>query len=114
MAATISQSTTATRLVSRVICPHCWEPVPARAGALDLRARRPARRPAARARAAAAVPAQPVHAQGDAIDARGMICQHLACPHCHLAVPRGMLEMEPLFLSILGARPAASRTSSPP
>lgn len=40
---------------------------------------------------------------GDAIDARGMVCRSLACPHCHLGVPRGLLEMETTFLSILGA-----------
>jgi hypothetical protein len=40
--------------------------------------------------------------EGDAIDARGQICQQTACPKCHLTVPRGMLEMEPLFLSVLG------------
>ena len=40
---------------------------------------------------------------GDAIDAKGMTCAALACPNCHLTVPRSMLEMEPLFLSILGA-----------
>ncbi len=46
---------------------------------------------------------------GDAIDARGMTCRSLACPHCHLAVPRAMLEMEPLFVSILGS-PASGKS----
>ena len=41
--------------------------------------------------------------QGDAIDAKGMTCRSLACPRCHLPIPRAMLEMEPLFISILGA-----------
>jgi hypothetical protein len=40
---------------------------------------------------------------GEAVDARGFACQQLACPNCHLAVPRPFLEMEPLFLSIFGA-----------
>jgi len=40
---------------------------------------------------------------GEAVDARGFACQQLACPSCHLAVPRPFLEMEPLFLSIFGA-----------
>jgi hypothetical protein len=40
---------------------------------------------------------------GEALDARGFACQQLACPNCHLAVPRPFLEMEPLFLSIFGA-----------
>ena len=46
--------------------------------------------------------------EGDAIDARSMTCRELACPRCHLAIPRAMLELEPLFLSILGA-PATAR-----
>ena len=46
---------------------------------------------------------------GDAINARGMTCRSLACPHCHLAIPRAMLEMEPLFLSILGS-PASGKS----
>jgi hypothetical protein len=46
---------------------------------------------------------------GDALDAKGMTCRDLACPHCHLPVPRGMLEMEPLFFSILGS-PACGKS----
>ena len=46
---------------------------------------------------------------GDAIDSRGMTCRTLACPQCHLPIPRAMLEMEPLFVSILGA-PASGKS----
>ncbi len=47
--------------------------------------------------------------QGDAIDAKGMTCRGLACPRCHLPVPRAMMELEPLFVSILGA-PASGKS----
>jgi hypothetical protein len=47
--------------------------------------------------------------QGDALDARGMICRTLACPKCHLTVPRCALEMEAVFFSILGA-PASGKS----
>ena len=40
---------------------------------------------------------------GRALDEKGEVCQELACPRCHAIVNRGLLEMEPLFLSILGA-----------
>jgi len=40
--------------------------------------------------------------QGNAIDARGMTCQGLACPSCHLPVPRVLVDITPLFVSILG------------
>jgi len=38
-----------------------------------------------------------------------MTARSLACPKCHLPVPRSMMEMEPLFLSILGA-PASGKS----
>lgn len=40
---------------------------------------------------------------GEAIDGREMPCHRLACPSCHLLVPRPMLELPPVFLSIFGA-----------
>ncbi|MGE3820824.1 MAG: hypothetical protein AB7I30_15530 [Isosphaeraceae bacterium] len=40
--------------------------------------------------------------EGKALDERGLPCSTLACPLCHLGVPRILLEIEPLFLSILG------------
>jgi hypothetical protein len=39
---------------------------------------------------------------GQAIDARGVVCQQLACPRCHLILPRSTIEAEPLFMSIIG------------
>jgi hypothetical protein len=41
--------------------------------------------------------------QGFAIDAVGGRCESLACPKCHLIVPRILCETWPLFISILGA-----------
>ena len=41
--------------------------------------------------------------EGEALDAKGLRCCRMACPKCHLAIPSGLLELEPLFLSILGA-----------
>jgi hypothetical protein len=39
---------------------------------------------------------------GNAIDVKGMSCQELACPECHLKVPRSVLVFRPFFLSIAG------------
>lgn len=47
--------------------------------------------------------------EGDAIDARGFACQGLACPRCHLPIPRALLEIQSIFLSILGA-PASGKS----
>jgi len=39
---------------------------------------------------------------GEALDARGMPCQQLACPRCHLVIPRVFLKLEPLIFSLVG------------
>jgi hypothetical protein len=41
--------------------------------------------------------------EGQAIDARGMVCHALACPACHLVLPRVLLENEVTFISIIGS-----------
>jgi hypothetical protein len=39
---------------------------------------------------------------GDAVDARRLPCHRIACPACHLPLPRALLEVDPVFVSILG------------
>ncbi len=39
---------------------------------------------------------------GEALDPRGQVCREIACPHCHLPLPRAMLEHQPLLVSIIG------------
>lgn len=46
---------------------------------------------------------------GNAIDAGGSICTGLCCPNCHLSIPNGLLEISPLFISIVGA-PSCGKT----
>jgi hypothetical protein len=48
-------------------------------------------------------------AVGNAIDARGDRCFRLACPRCHLQIPRAALELESLVVSIFGA-PASGKS----
>ena len=91
------------KLLARVTCPHCWESFPPEqvlwiSEHVDLLGD-PMLGPERQQRF---LPSR-FTAHGDAVDARGMTCRSLACPHCHLPVPRAMLEMEPLFLSILGS-----------
>jgi hypothetical protein len=47
--------------------------------------------------------------EGNALDAKGFPCHSLACPRCHLPVPRALLETEPVFISILGT-PACGKS----
>lgn len=41
-------------------------------------------------------------ASGHAIDPRGASCRDLACPECHLRVPRDALHLAPLIVSVAG------------
>lgn len=40
---------------------------------------------------------------GNAIDVKGVACHDVACPNCHLPIPRALIELEPVFISTLGA-----------
>jgi hypothetical protein len=44
-----------------------------------------------------------------AIDARGMACTRLACPRCHLQIPRQLVDCSPMFISIIGV-PASGKS----
>ncbi len=96
-------------LRSRVTCPHCWAAFspdqalwiaqhPDLIGDPRLGPDEPQRFLPTRFDVA-----------GGAIDAKGFACHELACPRCHLSIPRAMLQMEASFLSILGA-PACGKT----
>ncbi|MCS7304554.1 MAG: hypothetical protein NZ602_05530 [Thermoguttaceae bacterium] len=93
----------------RVICPHCWESFapedilwvsqhPDLLGDERLG-------PEAQQRF---LPTR-FDLQCRALDARGMACHELACPFCHLPVPRAFLESEAFFLSVLGS-PTCGKT----
>lgn len=47
--------------------------------------------------------------QGKALDTGGMASSRLACPRCHLEIPRGVFHLRPIFLSVLGA-PASGKS----
>lgn len=96
-------------LLVRVTCPHCWSHFPPeqalwiaqhpdllndpRLGADHPQRFLPTR----------------FNVDGAALDSRGFPCHGLACPRCHLPVPRALFEMDPTFLSILGA-PASGKS----
>lgn len=47
--------------------------------------------------------------EGDGIDSYGARCPDVACPHCHLSVPRDLLSLRPLTVSVLGS-PACGKS----
>lgn len=46
---------------------------------------------------------------GNAVDRLGFSCKKLACPYCHLQIPRPFIEMQSFFISIAGA-PASGKS----
>jgi hypothetical protein len=92
-----------------VICPHCWKTFPPEevlwiASHVDL---------IGDPRLGNDQPQRFLPTRftidGHALDARGFTCRNLACPHCHLPIPRALLEIEPMFISILGT-PACGKS----
>jgi hypothetical protein len=90
------------RLVPKVTCPHCWNQFPPDQilwvsqhseliGDSVLGPEKPRR----------FLPTR-FTLSGQALDSKGMACQALACPRCHLFIPRSVLDIEPLFISIIG------------
>lgn len=90
-------------LQERVCCPHCWERFPPERSLWITTSPALKGDPRLGAEHQQRFLPERFTADGDALDRRGFPCQDLACPNCHLGVPRACVEMEPLFLSILGA-----------
>jgi serine/threonine protein kinase len=89
------------KLLSQVTCPHCWhrfapEDVLWVAAHGDLHRDQLLGEQQQRFLPSRFTP------DGHALDPSGRVCRELACPRCHLGILRGMLEMEPLFISIVG------------
>lgn len=98
-----------TKLLQQVTCPHCWHRFPPEqilwiAEHVDLLGD-PLAGPDQMQRF---LPSR-FTVRGEAVDAHGFACHQLACPHCHLTIPRPLLEKEPLFFSIFGA-PASGKS----
>ncbi len=87
----------------RITCPHCWKPFPpgdimwiAEHPTLmgdDVLGENEQRR---------FLPSR-FDVDGHAIDVKNITCHELACPACHLPIPRAIIELEAVFISTLGA-----------
>ena len=89
-------------LPTHVLCPHCWHRF-APAQTLWV-ARHEALRgdPVAGPDAMARFRPSRFTPSGMAIDAGGQPCHQLACPRCHLELPRALFETRPVFMSLIG------------
>jgi len=100
---TVEPGSLRSQLVREVVCPNCWERfAPERVwyvashpglygdlllGENALRRFLPTR----------------FHPDGRALDSKGSPCHLLACPRCHLPIPRVVFERPTLFMSIFGS-----------
>ena len=98
MSSTINKS----RILSRITCPHCWHK--SRPHEIKWVSAHPDLRddpkiPDGQRRFV------PTHFEisGQAIDSLNEECTEIACPRCHLIVPRDLVELPPTFFSILGS-----------
>lgn len=89
-------------LLAKVTCPHCWHRFAPEEILWVARHAELAGDPVLGPHVALRFLPARFTVQGAAIDPRGMTCQELACPECHLVIPRALLEAEPLFASIVG------------
>lgn len=107
----MSLNTPAIDLVPEVRCPNCWHSFPPEE-ALFISGHETLRgdpRFESKMEQRRFLPTR-FSPDGAAIDASGTKCRDLACPNCHLLVPRVLLERrETLFLSIFG-RPSAGKS----
>lgn len=92
----------AVKLLREIVCPSCWHHFPP-ASVLWI-ATHPDLVGDSRLGAEEAIRFAPnrFNVQANAIDRNGSVCNELACPMCHRAIPRAMLEIPQLLLSIAG------------
>jgi len=91
-------------LLDRVTCPHCWHSYPPEKS-VWISSDHPSLRgdPKAGEDEPRRFSAERFDIQGNGLDARNQRTQGLACPECHLEVPRALYEYRPFFVSIVGA-----------
>lgn len=96
-------------ILQKLTCPHCWNVFPPDQILWISQHAELLGDPALGAEAAVRFMPSRFNARGEALDGRDVPCQHLACPRCHLELPRAVIEAEPLFMSIIGA-PASGKS----
>ena len=87
-------------------CPVCWLKFDAGRDHAHRDARFVARGSGAGRRRAAAVLGHRFNDRGQALDALGLPCTDIACPHCRRALPPGFTEMPHHIISIVGDQSA--------
>ncbi|NQT21479.1 MAG: hypothetical protein HQ592_17370 [Planctomycetes bacterium] len=106
---TSSTSNWKKRLVYKVACPNCWHSFPPEE--IFLIAKHPdlVGDPVVGSNEYLRFLPTRFTPKGEALDPRGVSTADLACPRCHLQINQVMLEVSPLFISIIGS-PASGKS----
>jgi len=96
-------------LVSKITCPNCWHHFPV--DQLNFIAKHPdlIGDPIAGANEYLRFAPMRFNVQGEALDERGVATSEMACPHCHLEIYEQLMELSPMFISLVGA-PASGKS----
>jgi hypothetical protein len=109
MAATLPTQTAPLTLLRQVTCPHCWHVFGPEESLWISEHPDLIGDPKLGGNFAQRFLPSRFSVEGDAIDPAGYRTTRLACPHCHLEVPRPLYQIPPVFYSILGA-PACGKS----
>jgi len=96
-------------LLGKVICPHCWHEFAPEDSLWVSEHPDLIGDPKLGVEFAQRFLPSRFSVEGDAIDAAGYRATRMACPNCHLEVPRPLYQLPALFYSILGA-PACGKS----
>ena len=96
-------------VLAKITCPHCWLSFEPQEVLWVAQHAELIGDPVLGPEASARFHPSRFNAAGEALDGRDMPCQILACPRCHLNVPRALIETPAMFLSLIGA-PASGKS----
>lgn len=92
-----------------IVCPHCWHTFDVEDFLFIARHQDLVGDPVLGPEAQQRFLPSKFTPEGHAVDSAGLSCPDMACPRCHLRIPRTAAEMPPLFASIVGA-PASGKS----
>ena len=95
--------------LDKVVCPHCWHQFRPTEILWIARHQDLVGDPVAGPSAFIRFRATRFDVDGAALDARGLACDAMACPACHLPVPRAMLENNSFIFALIGI-PASGKS----
>ncbi len=89
-------------LLAKITCPHCWSIFPPHE--IKWVSAHPSLRDDSKVPEGGRrfLPTR-FSVSGQAIDSKGELCSELACPRCHLTLPRDVIELPLAIFSIIGA-----------